>query len=160
MKINIHSSKLKDAFGKLLTVVDKKNTRPILSTCLLRAADNQIKIFGTDLEITAQINLNAQVENSGSMCINTKNMYDILRELPESNLELKIDNEKNMLSLSCEDISYDLLLNNFNDYPQVSLNNSGKEFKLNSKIVIDIINKTSHAVSTDETRINNRDAPV
>jgi DNA polymerase-3 subunit beta len=154
MKVYVESNSLKDAFGKLLSVVDKKNTRPILSNCLVKVFDNSLEIFATDLEVTARIKVFAEVEGQGFFCVNSKNMFDILRELPDTKMEMEIDNEKNVLNLHCNQIDYSLLLNNHEDYPQISFENYGKPFNLKSKQVLDIINKTAHAVSTDETRIN------
>jgi DNA polymerase-3 subunit beta len=69
-------------------------------------------------------------------------------------MQIEVDHEKNLLNLHCDKIDYSLLMNNFEDYPQVSFENFGKPFKLKSKQILDIIGKTSHAISTDETRIN------
>jgi DNA polymerase-3 subunit beta len=84
MKIYVESNSLRDAFGKLLTVVDKKSTRPILSNCLVKAQNNSLEIIATDLEVTAKINLFAEVDGIGAFCVNSKNIFDILRELPDT----------------------------------------------------------------------------
>lgn len=154
MKIKIESSSLKEALNKILTVIDKKNSRPILTNCLVTVFQDKLEIVATDLEVTAKVILNAIVENTGSFCINTKNIYDIVRELPDAVLELNINDEKNILNLKCKNIDYSLLITNSEEYPQISFETSGKPFKLKAKDLSKIINKTFHAISTDETRIN------
>src|SRR5690606_23732850 len=62
--------------------------------------------------------------------------------------------EKNLLNLNCKNINYSLLIINSDEYPQVNFENVGNRFKLSAQDILKIINKTSHAVSTDETRIN------
>lgn len=154
MKININSNILRDGLNKVLTVIDKKNARPILTNCLINAENGRLELIATDLEVTAKVILNSSISEDGSFCINTKNFHEILRELPEAEVQMEIDKEKNVLELNCEKINYSLLITSSDEYPQVNFENSGKPFQLNSKDFANIISKTSHAISTDETRIN------
>ena len=154
MKITIESHKLRDALNKILTVIDKKNSRPILTNCLVSVKDNCIEIIATDLEVTAKIILKCEVEGHGSFCINTKNIFDIVRELPEETLSLTVDSDTNILKLNCKNINYSLLITNSDDYPQINFESNSQQFRLKANDMAKIINKTSHAISTDETRIN------
>ena len=154
MKIQAKSSILKDALGKLLTVIDKKNSRPILSNCLFKAENGRLEIIATDLEVAAKIIVESEISTPGEFCINTKNIFDIVKELPDSHVDLVLEGEKNILSLNCDSINYSLLVTNSEDYPQVNFSNSGKPFELSAKNLSSIISKTSHAISSDETRMN------
>lgn len=152
MKLTIQAQTLRDAINKVLSVVDKKNSRPILTNCLLKAHNNKLELIATDLEVSAKIMLNAKIEGEGSFCINSKNIADILRELPNDEVELNVDNN-NLLNLSCKNINYSLLITSPDEFPQLSFQNQSSEFRLRTKQIIHIINKTSHAISTDETRL-------
>lgn len=152
MKLKIQSHLLREAINKLLTVVDKKNSRPILTNCLIKAANKKLEIVATDLEVSAKIILDAQIEGEGSFCINSKNIADILRELPNEDLLISVDNN-NLLNLSCKNINYSLLVISPEEFPQLSFQNQSTEFRLKTKQISQIINKTSHAISTDETRL-------
>jgi DNA polymerase-3 subunit beta len=154
MNISIQSHILRDGLNKILTVIDKKNSRPILTNCLIKAFEDKIFLIATDLEVAAKVILNAKVSENGSFCINTKNIFDIVRELPDEIVEINIDQNKNLLNLSCKKINYSLLITNADDYPQVNLTNEKDPLVLKSRDLLKIINKTSHAISTDETRIN------
>lgn len=154
MKISINSNSFRDGINKILTVIDKKSTRPILSNCLINALDGRLELIATNLEVTTKVLLRADVENSGSFCINSKNLSDILRELPNEDLELFVDTNESVLKLNCKNISYSLLITDTEDYPQVSFESNSESIKLKSKDIINIINKTFHAISTDETRVN------
>lgn len=154
MNITINSTAFKDGINKVLTVIDKKNTRPILSNCLINALDGRLELVATNLEVSTKVLLRANVDSSGSFCINTKNLSDILRELPNEELDLTVDNEENILKLKCKNISYSLLITSTDEFPQVSFESNSDNLTLKSKDIIDIINKTSHAISNDETRVN------
>ncbi|MGE3608856.1 MAG: DNA polymerase III subunit beta [Bacteriovoracaceae bacterium] len=152
MKLTIQSQILRDAINKVLSVVDKKNSRPILTNCLLRSQGQKLEIVATDLEVSAKILLNAKIDQEGSFCINSKNIADILRELPNDDVVLNVDNN-NLLNLNCKNISYSLLVTSADEFPQLSFQNQSSEFRLKTKQIAHIINKTSHAISTDETRL-------
>ncbi len=154
MKISINSHQLRDGINKILTVIDKRNSRPILTNCLINALDGRLEITATDLEVTAKIILRSNVDNPGSFCINSKNLSDILKELPDDQLDLHIDQGKNVLELACKNISYSLLITHSEDYPHVSFENNSELIPLKSNDLITIINRTSHAISNDETRMN------
>ncbi len=152
MKIRIQSHLLREAINKILSVVDKKNSRPILTNCLVKSYENKLELIATDLEVSVKIILRAEVDGQGSFCINSKNIGEILKELPNDELLLSVDNN-NLLNLSCKNIDYSLLITSPDEFPTLSFENQNSEFKLKSKQILKIINKTSHAISTDETRL-------
>ncbi len=152
MKLVIQAQTLRDAVNKVLSVVDKKNSRPILTNCLVKSVGNKLELIATDLEVSAKIILNAKIEKEGSFCINSKNIADILRELPNDEVIMSVDTN-NILNLSCKNINYSLLITSADEFPQLSFQNQSTEFRLKTKQIAHIINKTSHAISTDETRL-------
>jgi DNA polymerase-3 subunit beta len=152
MKLSIQSQILRDAINKVLSVVDKKNSRPILTNCLIKTYEDKVEIIGTDLEVSAKIILKADIIRNGSFCINSKNIADILRELPNEEITLDVENN-HLLNLKCKNINYSLLVINPDEFPHLSFQNQNSEFKLKSKQIIHIINKTSYAISNDETRL-------
>jgi DNA polymerase-3 subunit beta len=152
MKIEVESNVLRDAFKKIGSVVDQKISRPILTNCLFKAEKNRIEITATDLEVSIKINVNAKVINPGSICINTKNIFEILKELPNNVIYLEVTNQ-NSVKIQCENIDYSLMAINSDEYPRLNFNTTTEPFKLKSSEVIEMVNKTLHAVSSDETRV-------
>lgn len=152
MKLIIPSQVLREAINKVLSVVDKKNSRPILTNCLLKTSGTKLELIATDLEVSAKIILPARIEKEGSFCINSKNISEILRELPNDDVVMSVDNS-NLLNLSCKNINYSLLITGAEEFPQLTFQNQSSEFRLKTKQISHIINKTSHAISTDETRL-------
>lgn len=152
MKLQVSSTSLREAINKLISVVDRKSSRPILANCLFEAKNNQITLIATDLEVSAKILIPAKVDSEGSFCINTKNISDILRELPENLINLEVQNN-NVLKLLCNNIDYSLLIINSEEFPTLSFESTDKEFELKANQLQNIISKTSHAISTDETRL-------
>ena len=154
MLFKIHTDVLREAVNRILSIVDKKSSRPILSYILLNADNKQIELFATDLEVSAKVLVNAEVENKGKVCINAKNLSDILRELPNNTmLQVGHNTEKNAIDLHCNEIYYNLMVNDSNDFPFLDFNDQNPLFSLRAEKLAEIINKTSYAISNDETRL-------
>jgi len=154
-KLNINSTQLKNAVAKLIGIVSKKGTRPILSNSLFKFSGNQLEIFSTDLDISSKVILDCNTHgDSGEFCLNTKNIFDILRELPDLELKFEIDQDNKLIKLNAKNIKYSLLMIPSKDYPEISFeHNEENTITLESDDLKEIILKTSFAMSTDETRM-------
>jgi len=152
--VKVQTDHLRDALNKVLSVVDKRNSRPILTYTLITAEEGFIHLSATDLEVSARVSVEADILEKGSFCLNAKNLFDILRELPTGTVDLSLNSDENTLKLHCQDIHYSLLIYNGSDFPPISFGNDQNKFSLTSSSVLEIINKTSHAISSDETRLN------
>jgi DNA polymerase-3 subunit beta len=153
MLIKISVSELKETLNKILSVVDKKNTRLILNFVQINASNNRIEMSATDLEVSAKVTTNCIVEKPGTFCVNAKNIFDIVKELPEKEVTIELAEGSNSLKLTCDNINFTLLIYTSEEFPHLQFGTTGNEFKLNSNQILEIINKTSHAISNDETRL-------
>jgi DNA polymerase-3 subunit beta len=155
MHIRLSAESLRDSINRVLGVVDKKSSRPILSNCLFVAEKGRLSLYATDLQVSAKYSCPVDVVTEGRFCLNAKNIFDIARELPDSEVELKTDENKNILQLECDDVKFSLLIVSTDEFPRISFNeDSDNYFSLNSTRVLEIVNKTSHAISNDDTRYN------
>lgn len=153
MQIQVQTESLRDAFAKILTVVDKKHSRPILTCTQIHAKENRLECIATDLEVSAKIILDAEVKESGTFCVNTKNLFDILRELPDGLVILEMGQNDNSLKIFFKDIHFSLLVYKSDDFPHLSFENQFNRFEIEGQKLLEMIHKTNHAISTDETRL-------
>jgi DNA polymerase-3 subunit beta len=153
MKLKIDTESLREALNKILTVVDKKNSRPILTYTLFTVSNDKIYLSATDLEVSAKYSLNATTEGNASFCINAKNLFDILKELPNTDIHMELEDSEHLLKINCNDIHYSLLIYESEDYPNLHFGNDNA-FNINSDDLLDLITKTSYAISNDETRLH------
>lgn len=151
IKISVHE--LKETLNKILSVVDKKNTRLILNFIQIQAVGNKIEMTATDLEVSAKVTANCIVEKPGVFCVNAKNIFDIVKELPEKELTIELPEGSNNLKLTCGSINFTLLIYTSEEFPHLQFGTNANEFKLNTFQILEMINKTSHAISNDETRL-------
>lgn len=148
----VKSDYLREGLLKILTVVNKKTSRPLLTNCLISAKNNSLEIIATDLEVAAKITCPADVKNVGEFCINAKNISDIIRELPEEQIELLKDENKNLLNIKCTNIKYSLVVASALEYPKMNFSSALNGFKIDSGKLLHCIDKISYAISNDETR--------
>lgn len=151
IKISVHD--LKETLTRILSVVDKKNTRLILNFIQIQASGNKIEMTATDLEVSARLTTHCLVEKPGTFCVNAKNIFDIVKELPESELTIELPEGSNNLKLTCGSINFTLLIYTSEEFPHLQFGTNANEFKLKTTQILEIINKTSHAISNDETRL-------
>ena len=71
-------------------VVERKNTIPILSNILLKAADGHLSLTSTDLDLTLLSQADAKVSRSGSVTVPARKLFDLIRNLPEAEVSLKL----------------------------------------------------------------------
>ncbi|MGB0455009.1 MAG: DNA polymerase III subunit beta [Bacteriovoracaceae bacterium] len=153
MSFKVEQNKFKDAIHKIVSIVDKKNTRPILAFAHIEAKDNLIDLSATDLEVSGKISIEATVDNPLNFCVNAKNLYDIVRELPEGEITIHQE-DKNLVSISSGGINFKLLVYEDTEFPHLNFKAEEAGFTIPSELILDVINKTSHAISQDETRIH------
>ncbi len=90
MKLRIARDELLTGLQRVQGVVEKRNTMPILSNILLEAKAEGVDILATDLEIGMRGLYKASVQEPGSITLSARKLYEILKELPEGEVDLTI----------------------------------------------------------------------
>src|SRR6185369_9631222 len=85
MRLTIEKPALSKALGHVASVVERRNTIPILSNVLLSAANNELKLTATDLDMELVETVPARAKGEGSTTVPAHMFYDIVRKLPEGN---------------------------------------------------------------------------
>ena len=65
------------------SVVERRNTIPILSNVLVEAADNALALTATDMDLTIIERVVAAVGARGATTVAAHTLFDIVRKLPE-----------------------------------------------------------------------------
>ena len=152
MKIAIEKNTFFEGVQRVQSVVDKKNTIPVLSNILLETAEeNAVKLVATNLEVGMSTLLPASEATEGSITIPAQKLFEILRELPEATLILDV-NESNWISLECSKASFKLAGLPKTDFPDLPDLPSQDMIVLQQPMLKEMITKTAFAVSHDESR--------
>jgi len=90
MKLRIARNELLTGLQRVQGVVEKRNTMPILSNILLEAKADGVEIIATDLELGMRGLYKATVKEPGAITLSARKLYEILKELPEGEIEMTV----------------------------------------------------------------------
>ena len=152
MKATIERATLLKSLGHVQSVVERRNTIPILSNVLIEARDdNSIRLMATDLDLQVDESVPANVEQAGATTIPAHTLFDIVRKLPEgSQVELNVAEGK--MHLSAGRSRFHLSTLPRDDFPVISEGELPTRFELPAATLRQIIDKTRFAISSEETR--------
>jgi DNA polymerase-3 subunit beta len=151
MKFKVNKKIFHQALQNIIGVVPVKTTIPILSSILLDLEGDNLKLTGTDLEVSISTRIAVQGEIDGSVAIPAKILFEIVRELPDIPMSFDIDDE-HRITLSTDQGYYKLAGEAKDDFPQISVDDSLGSFTIANERFAKMINNTLFAVSTDELR--------
>ena len=154
MKITVERGALLKALSHVQSVVERRNTIPILSNVMIEAAKGKLKLTATDLDIEIVESIPADVIRNGASTAPAHMLYDIVRKLPEGaqvQAEL-LTSEGGRLSVSAGSVRFELACLPKEDFPQMSAGALPHKFRLQTDELKRLIDKTKFAISTEETR--------
>tara|TARA_B100000965_G_scaffold377606_1_gene371794 strand:+ start:1685 stop:2791 length:1107 start_codon:yes stop_codon:yes gene_type:complete len=151
MKFSIVKSDLLKPLSHIYSVVEKRNTIPILSNVVIEASENDIAFTATDMEIDIVEGIKANVISTGKLTVSAHTLYDIVRKLPDGS-EVVMHIKENKLILSCGKSEFTLPTLPFDDYPIMTEITGGKNFSISSADLQNLIDNTKFAISVEETR--------
>lgn len=131
--------------------VSSRNTLPILSNILFDCETGNLHLTGTDLEVSIKCSIPAEIKSEGSLTIPAKRLLDIVRELPEKEVDIS-STEKHIVTLRCGKSIFKLNGLPKDEFPILPAVKSEKGFNVPQSMLQDMIRKTIFAVSLDETR--------
>jgi len=151
MKLSVSKEKLLQGLQTVQNVVSTRTTLPILSNVLLEAADGQLRLTTTDLDVGIRGGIEAAIEKPGAATLPARRLFTIVRELPSAEILIEIDS-KSVASIRCGPSFFKILGLPQEEFPPLPNFEGAKTFTLRQKDLKDGLRKTSYAISTDETR--------
>jgi DNA polymerase-3 subunit beta len=154
MKVTIERGAFLKALNHVQSVVERRNTIPILSNVMIEAAKGRLKLTATDLDMEIVETLAADVLRNGAATAPAHMLYDIVRKLPEGaqvQAEL-LTAEGGRLAVSAGSIRFELACLPKEDFPQMTAGALPFRFRLQTEDLKKLIAKTRFAISTEETR--------
>lgn len=151
MKLRIKKDEILKGLQRIQGVVDKKNTMPILSNMLITADNAGLEIMATDLEIGLRGRYTAEVEKPGAVTVSAKKMYEIVRELPEENIQLAVD-DNNWVKIRSGHSQFKLVGLPKEEYPAIPDVAEEGMITIAGETLRDMIRKTIYASGENDTR--------
>jgi DNA polymerase-3 subunit beta len=130
---------------------------PILANVLLDASrqgdHGRLELVATDLEVGVRDVHSAEVDNSGSITVSARRLFDIVRELPDQPVQLVAEPDA-FLQIDSRRIHFSLAGTTAEEYPNLPDFSPDRLVSLQASILSTMIERTMYAASLDETRYN------
>ncbi|MHA6721695.1 DNA polymerase III subunit beta [Sphingomonas sp. RS2018] len=152
MKATIERTTLLKGLSHVQSVVERRNTIPILSNVLIEASgEGAIRLMATDLDLQIDETVAAAVDQPGAITVSAHTLFDIARKLPEgSQVELAAADGRMTIRAGRYNSSLPTLPRD--DFPVIAEGELPTQFELPAETLKQIIDKTRFAISTEETR--------
>jgi DNA polymerase-3 subunit beta len=153
MRVTIERSAFLKALTHVQSVVERRNTIPILSNVLLQAGDGQLKLTATDLDLEIVESVPAEVARSGATTVPAHMLYDIVRKLPDgAQLEIEQAGDGQRVSIFAGRSRFSLQALPHEDFPDLAAGDFPNSFAIPAGDLRGLVDKTRFAISTEETR--------
>jgi len=153
MKLSIERNTLLKAVSHAQSVVERRNTIPILANVLIEAEDDKVQFRATDLDVEIVDRVQAKVDRIGSTTVSAVLLHEIARKLPDGALiELTADNAGNRLTVEAGRSNFSLATLPKEDFPIMASSEYAANFSAKSGDLRRLFDKSRFAISTEETR--------
>ena len=152
MEFTIKQSVLKEELGFIQGVVERKTTIPVLSNLLIESiGEKEIRIIGTDLDVTIRCDAEAEIKTSGAMCIQARKLFDIVRALP-AGADVHFKKEENeWVVLKCGNARFRLAGVNREQFPEIPQFKS-TPLRMPAETFAYFIQNTAFAITNEQSR--------
>ncbi|MCV6584414.1 MAG: DNA polymerase III subunit beta [Marinibacterium sp.] len=153
MKINIERGALLKAVAQAQSVVERRNTIPILANVLIEAEGSDVTFRATDLDIEVVDRAPAVVERAGATTVAATTLHEIVRKLPDGALvSLTADAAAGRLTVEAGRSNFSLATLPKEDFPVMASSEYSSNFSAPAPVLRRLFDKSKFAISTEETR--------
>jgi DNA polymerase-3 subunit beta len=152
MKATIERATLLRGLSHVQSVVERRNTIPILSNVLIEASlDGSLRLMATDLDLQIDETVPAAVDQAGAITVPAHTLFDIARKLPEGS-QVELTAAEGKIKVNAGRAKFELGTLPRDDFPVIAEGELPTVFELPAETLKQIIDKTRFAISTEETR--------
>ncbi|HEX8642065.1 MAG TPA: DNA polymerase III subunit beta [Allosphingosinicella sp.] len=152
MKATIERATLLKGLGHVHSVVERRNTIPILSNVLIEAdEEGGLRLMATDLDLQINETVEADVTDPGATTVPAHTLFDIVRKMAEGS-QVELTAAEGRLQVNAGRARFTLSTLPRDDFPVIAEGELPTRFELPAATLRQIIDKTRFAISTEETR--------
>jgi DNA polymerase-3 subunit beta len=152
MKATIERATLLKGLGHVHSVVERRNTIPILSNVLIEAEEGGgLRLMATDLDLQINETVEADVGEAGATTVPAHTLFDIVRKMPEGS-QVELIAAEGRMQVNAGRARFTLSTLPRDDFPVIAEGELPTAFELPAATLRQIIDKTRFAISTEETR--------
>lgn len=151
MLINLEKSSLLKAVLIADSVIQGKSVNSIIDNCLLQVTKNSVDIISTDNDISIKTKLACESDQEGSFTCDGKKLAQILKELPDGQVSIKIKSNVMILKSTTIKGDYKLVTTDASEFPEIEFANFDI-IQLNQPQFKKMIKKVIYAAAHDSVK--------
>ncbi len=151
MKFKIDREKILPTLSLVSSVVEKRQTLPILANLFFDLNDGKLRVVGTDLEVEISETADQVQGENGAFTVSTQKFLDIARMLPE-NAAISLKQEKDKVVITSGRSRYTLKTLPAPEFPRIETDNWEERFKINQLKLKSLLDKTAFAMAVQDVR--------
>lgn len=151
MEIQVDRDTFLKGLQMVQSIVEPRQTLPILANVLLEASEDAVRISATDLEVGARVVVPSKVTTKGAITLSARKLLEIVKELPAADLWMKAQ-ENSWVAVRCGGVAYKLVGLPAADFPEVQPGTAMRWIAVDGKVLREMLGQTSFAISHDESR--------
>lgn len=153
MQFTTNSKTFNNAISKVIQVIGKKATIPILDCLLLQVENGSLTLSATDLSVRIETTIEVESDDDFDFAINASLFSRIISELPDLQITLMFDSEKSESVLSASTGVYTIPTINSDEFPnRLELSDDAISCGLDAAVITRLDKLLSFAVSKDDLR--------
>ncbi len=151
MRVTVERDELLTALHRVQGIVEKRNTMPSLANVLLEAKPEGLDISATDLELGMRGLYNATVQESGSITFSARKLYEILKEINDSEISITVTDD-DLVTIKTNRGEFKVVGLPSKDFPPLPAIERESLLPLPGSGLLQLIRKTLFAVGDNDTR--------
>ena len=116
MKLSFNKNELLKSLNIVMKAVSSNTTTPLLKCILIDAQTNNIKFLSNDMELAIETNVSGTVIEKGTVAIDAKIFYEIIRKLPDDLVDFST-NERFIANIKCGKSVFNIPAQDPSDFP-------------------------------------------
>lgn len=153
MEFTIDKDLFLKSLQKIQGIVEKRTSMPILSNVHLEATETALHVTATDLEVGMKSIYPADVASPGKITVSAKKLYEIVKELPNQKISFSTK-DNDWVEIRCGKVQFNIVGLSPEEFPYFPAVKEDSLFEIESSLLKGMIEKTSYAICTDETKYN------
>jgi DNA polymerase III, beta subunit len=149
MNIICDKSKLLEGINISLKAIPGKSTMAILECMVIEAKDGIIKLISNDLEIGIETIIEGDIKEPGSVAVNAKVFFEIIRKLPYNEVSISV-NENLTMNISCGKAKFNIPVKDTEEFPYLPKIVKDKSVLISQFTLKEVIRQTVFSISDNE----------
>jgi DNA polymerase III subunit beta len=152
LKVSASREALADRLSLVARGVSTRTAVLVLGGIQLRAADGRLQLAATDMELSLRASLDAEIDGEGEVVVPGRLLLDIVRALPENEVELEHRSDEAMLLVTSGSASYRVHTYASEDFPRLPDVDALQLHPVDRDALLETIARVGRSASRDESR--------